>query len=48
MSQENVELLRRLYASGDFDRFGLESLLLPDSEFMPSLGAVGKEFLLQN
>jgi ketosteroid isomerase-like protein len=40
MSQEIVELVRRTYLSGAFDRSGLEPLMAPDFEFVNPADAI--------
>jgi ketosteroid isomerase-like protein len=40
VSQQNVEVVRRIYATGAFDRFELGTLLSPDFEYVNPADAV--------
>src|SRR5436309_2435561 len=40
MSQENVEIVRRIYETGEFDRYGYESLVSADCEFVNPSDAI--------
>jgi ketosteroid isomerase-like protein len=40
VSRENVEIVRRTYATGAFDRFEVEELVAPDCEFVNPPDAV--------
>jgi len=40
VSEENVEFVRRAYATGGFDRFGWEPFVAPDCEFVNPSDAI--------
>jgi ketosteroid isomerase-like protein len=40
MSEENVEIVRRLYLTGAFDRFEVQALLAPDCELVNASDAI--------